>query len=58
MKWVFSVIILALPACATLAPPVRLEPPPGTLGITGDELTQTGRTQLPDALRASSPIFR
>jgi hypothetical protein len=48
-----------------LAPPAQLEPAAiaksiqtlGTLGITGDELKQTGRTVLSDALRASSPIF-
>jgi len=29
----------------------------GTLTITGDDLKQTGRADLSDALRASSPIF-
>jgi hypothetical protein len=35
------------------------ESPPttGTVTITGDELKQTGRTDLSDALRASLPIF-
>jgi hypothetical protein len=65
MKWFFSLMVLALPACTTTAPPVRLQPAatsesqaPGTLSITGDELKQTGRTELSDALRLSSPIFR
>jgi len=65
MKWFFSMMVLALPACTTIAPPARLAPAtmsepiltPGTLSITGDELKQTGRTALSDALRASSPIF-
>ena len=58
MKWLFSMMVLALPACATIAPPAQHEPTAiGTLSITGDELKQTGRTELSDALRASSPIF-
>jgi hypothetical protein len=58
MKWLFSMIVLALSACTTISPPARFEPAaPGTLSITGDELKQTGRTELSDALRASSPIF-
>ena len=64
MKWLFSMMVLALPACTTIAPPAQLEPAAtpesqtiGTLSITGDELKQTGRTELSDALRASSPIF-
>jgi hypothetical protein len=65
MKWLFSMMVLALPACTTIAPPAKLEPAAtpestqmlGTLSITGDELKQTGRTELSDALRASSPIF-
>jgi hypothetical protein len=64
MKWLFSMMVLALPAC-TIEPPAQLEPAamnestqtPGTLSIAGDELKQTGRTELSDALRASSPIF-
>jgi hypothetical protein len=58
-------MVLALPACTTTAPPMHLKPAamakstqaPGTLSITGDELKRTGRTELSDALRASSPIF-
>jgi hypothetical protein len=65
MKWLFSMMVLALPACTTIAPPAQLEPAAiakptqtlGTMSITGDELKQTGRTDLSDALRASSPIF-
>ena len=65
MKWLFSMMVLALSACATITPPAQLEPaatsestqPLGTLSISGDELKQTGRTELSDALRASSPIF-
>jgi hypothetical protein len=65
MKWLFSMMVLALPACTTIAPPAKLEPAAtpestqtlGTLTITGDELKQTGRTVLSDALRASLPIF-
>ncbi len=64
MKWLFSMMVLALPACTTIAPRAQLEPAAksgpqriGTLSITGDELRQTGRTELSDALRASSPIF-
>ncbi|HXJ40559.1 MAG TPA: hypothetical protein VNH18_14855 [Bryobacteraceae bacterium] len=64
MKWLFSVVILALSACATTTP--RQHAPAGmsearatvgTLTITGDDLKQTGRADLSDALRASSPIF-
>ena len=65
MKLLFSLIVLALSACATTTPPRQHEPAAktesrataGTLTITGDELRQTGRTDLSDALRASSPIF-
>jgi hypothetical protein len=62
MKLLFSLTVLALSACATVAPPMAAgkserTPTPGTLTISGDELQQTGRIELPDALRASSPIF-
>jgi hypothetical protein len=65
MKWLFCMMVLALPACTTMTPPAQLEPaatlePTRTLGtqsITGDELKRTGRTELSDALRALSPIF-
>ena len=65
MKWLFSMMVLALPACTTIAPPAQHERAPtsestqslGTLSVTGDELKETGRTELSDALRASSPIF-
>jgi len=58
-------MIVFLTACAT-APPPQHKPAgtselPGTAGsvsITGDELRRTGRTELGDAMRASSPIFR
>ncbi len=65
MKWLFSMMVLALPACTTIAPRAQLAPAAtsestqriGILKISGDELKQTGRTELSDALRASSPIF-
>jgi hypothetical protein len=65
MKLLFPLIVLALSACAMVAPPrqpssagIAQSPvTPGTVTITGDELKQTGRTELSDALRASSPIF-
>jgi hypothetical protein len=65
MKSLFCLIVLALSACATVTPPRQhaaagmSESPPttGTVTITGDELKQTGRTDLSDALRASLPIF-
>jgi len=65
MKSSFCMIVLALSACATVTSPPQHEPAgmsestrtPGTVTITGDDLKQTGRTELPDALRASSPLF-
>jgi hypothetical protein len=65
MKWLFSLMFPALSACTTLTPATRPEPASiatstqtlGTFSLTGDELKQTGRTELSDALRASSPIF-
>jgi hypothetical protein len=65
MKLLLSLMVLTLYACATVTPPRQHEPAgiaespatPGTVTITGDELKQTGRTDLSDALRASSPIF-
>jgi hypothetical protein len=57
MKWLFSMMVFVLPACTTISPPARFEPRLDTLSISGDELKQTGRTDLSDALRASSPIF-
>jgi hypothetical protein len=64
MKLLFSLIVVALSACATATPPrqsapvaIAESPNPGTVTITGDQLKQTGRTELSDALRASSPIF-
>ena len=65
MKMLFSLIVLALSACATATSPRQIAPSsvgespatPGTVTITGDELKQTGRTELSDALRASSTIF-
>ena len=63
MKLSLSLMILALSACATTRPQPKpagtsLSPQtPGTLTITGSDLRQTGRMELPDALRASSPIF-
>jgi hypothetical protein len=65
MKWLFSMMVLALPACTTITPRAQLEPEAasestrrlGTVSITGDELKQSGRTELSDALRALSPIF-
>ena len=46
MKWLFSLLVLVLPACTTIAPPPRLEPAStrepthaaAALSITGDEL--------------------
>jgi hypothetical protein len=59
MKWLFFMMVLALPACTTIAPRTHLKPATlGTFSISGDELKQTGRSELSDALRASSPIFR
>ena len=63
MKLLLSLTVLALSACATVAPrpmaadAAKTPPTPGTLTISGEELKQTGRIELPDALRASSPIF-
>ena len=65
MKSSFCMIVLALSACATVTSRPQHEPAgmsesprtPGPVTITGDELKQTGRTELPDALRASSPLF-
>jgi hypothetical protein len=65
MKLLFSLFVLALSACATVTPPRQHAPPgiaespttPGTVTISSDELKRTGRTELSDALRASSPII-
>ena len=65
MKMLFSLTVLTLSACATVTSPRQHEPAgmsespatTGTVTITGDELKRTGRTDLSDALRASSPIF-
>jgi hypothetical protein len=64
MKSLFSVVVFALSACATTAPrqhaPAGLNEAPakaGTVTITGEELKQTGRVDLADALRASSTVF-
>jgi hypothetical protein len=65
MKSSFCVLVLALSACATATSPRQHEHAgmsespgtPGTVTITGDDLRQSGRTELPDALRASSPLF-
>lgn len=65
MKSSLYMIVLALSACATVTSPPQDKPAgmsgsprtPGTVTITGDELKQTGRTELPDALRALSPLF-
>lgn len=63
MKLLLSLTVLALCACATVTPQpmaagtTELTPTPGTLTISGEELKQTGRIELPDALRAASPIF-
>jgi hypothetical protein len=65
MKSLFCLIVLALSACATATPPRQHAaagmseslPTSGTVTITGDELKRTGRMELSDALRASSPIF-
>ena len=64
MKLFIPVILLALSACATVTSQQRelaaASASPATSGavtISGDELKSTGRTDLGDALRASSPIF-
>ena len=65
MKSLFCLTILALSACATVTPPRQHAaagmseslPTLGTVTITGDDLKQTGRADLSDALRASWPIF-
>jgi hypothetical protein len=65
MKLLFLLIVFALSACASITPPRQQAPAgmtkspatPGTVTITGDELKQTGRTELSDALRASSTVF-
>jgi hypothetical protein len=65
MKLLLSLIVLALSACATATPPRQQAPAgmsespatPGTATISGDELKQSGRTELTDALRALSPII-
>ncbi len=65
MKLPFCLIVIALSACATVTPLPQHAPAgmsasavPATVTITADELRKTGRTDLSDALRASSPIFR
>ncbi|HWG71693.1 MAG TPA: hypothetical protein VN692_19935 [Steroidobacteraceae bacterium] len=64
MKLFIPIILLALSACATVTTqpraPAAVNASPantGTTTITGDELKSTGRPELGDALRASSPIF-
>lgn len=65
MKSLFCLIVVALSACATVTPQrphaaaatSESPPTPGNVTITGDELKRTGRTELSDALRATSPIF-
>jgi hypothetical protein len=64
MKLLFSLIVLALSACATVTAPkqhatagIAESTTPGTVTVSGDELKRTGRTELSDALHASSPIF-
>jgi hypothetical protein len=65
MKLLFSIAVLALSACATTPTPPQsastgANARPATLGtfmITGDELKQTGRPDISEALKASSPIF-
>jgi hypothetical protein len=65
MNLSFSLIVLALYGCAAVAPPRQhassgmseSAATPGIVAISGDELKRTGRTELSDALRASSPIF-
>ena len=65
MKWLFPLIAIALSACATVSPPREhgaegVSEQRAALGIqtiTRDQLNQTGRTDLSEALRISSPIF-
>lgn len=70
MKRLVPIIVLALTACATVRPLQQQKPVDATVypttpamttratvTITGDELIRTGRPELGDALRASSPIF-
>jgi len=64
MKSLLFAIVLTLSACVA-APPPQYKPAgttepsrtAGSVAITGDELRRTGRTELGDAMRASSPIF-
>jgi hypothetical protein len=62
MKFPFALIVLALSACSTVSgrhPPSIADPSPvlGNMTITAEELKQTGRPDIADALRAVSPIF-
>jgi len=65
MKRLFLLIAVALSACATVSPSrehgaegvSEQQAALGTQTITRDQLNQTGRTDLSEALRMSSPIF-
>jgi hypothetical protein len=63
MRILFSMTVFAMTACATVVPQPKpagtseSQQAPVTLTITGADLKQTGRMELSDALRASSPIF-
>lgn len=61
MKVFLPLMVLALSACATVTPqraPMSADvAAPGTLKITGEQLQQTGRPDVSEALKMVSPIF-
>ena len=63
MKVFLPLVVFALSGCATVAAPrqpatdLAASAAPGTLSITGEQLKQTGRSDVSDALRMVSPIF-
>ena len=63
MKIFLPLIVLALSACAVTSQraPASADPgaspTPGVVTITSEQLKQTGRPDVSDALRMVSPIF-
>lgn len=65
MKWLFPLVAFALSACAMVSPAREYRTEGvgeqlsalGTQTITRDQLDQTGRPDLSEALRMSSTIF-